>query len=112
MAERRGTINFEADGQPHSLRLGTNQMADAEDAFGQSINAIVQKLQGANVRIGDLRKFFAIAAGLPDQEAGDVIDAIGMERAGELLGQAVQAAWPEPEKGAAAGNATGRKRTR
>ncbi|MFN3315164.1 MAG: GTA-gp10 family protein [Hyphomonas sp.] len=116
MSERRGTIRFEADGTGHALRLGTNQLAEAEDAFGLPINAIIQRMQGKDVKVFDLRRFFAIAAGVPETEAGDLMDAVGIDRAGELLGEAMAAAFPAPEKdaGKAVGNVAGngRRRTR
>lgn len=117
MSERRGTIRFEAGGTTHALRLGTNQLALAEETFGLPINAIVQRMQGKDVKVTDLRRFFAIAAGASETEAGDLMDALGIDRAGELLGAAMTAAFPPPEKGAGkaagtpAGNGRSRKRT-
>lgn len=111
MSVRRGTVNFEADGKSYALRLGTNQLADAEEAFGKPIGAIIQDMQGDAVKVGDLRQFFAIAAGLTTKEAGDLMDEIGLERAGELLGEAMNAAFPAADAGAEPGNGKGRKRT-
>lgn len=109
MSVRRGTVLFEVDGKGHALRLGTNQLADAEDAFGLPINAIVRKMQGTDVSITDLRRFFSIAGQMSETEAGDVMDDIGVERAGELLGEAMAAAFPQDDK--PSGNARSRKRT-
>lgn len=109
MSVRRGTIGFEADGKSHSLRLGTNQLAALEDAFGLTINDIVQKMQGKDVQVGNLRKFFAIACDLPEEEAGDVMDDIGLDRAGQLLGEAITAAFPKGET--KPGNGRRQKRT-
>lgn len=112
MSVRRGTILFEAGDKAHALRLGTNQLAEAEDAFGKPINAIVQEMQGDNVRVSDLRRFFAIAGGMTESEAGDVMDEIGIAKAGELLGQAMTAAFPADEAAAGkSGNGASRKRT-
>lgn len=113
MSVRRGTINFEVDGEGYSLRLGTNQLAEAEEAFGLPINAIIKKMQGDDVKVFDLRRFFAIAASLPATEAGELMDAVGIDRAGELLGEAMAAAFPPPsaEEEEAPGNGRRRKRT-
>ncbi|MFN3312935.1 MAG: hypothetical protein ACK46Q_05665 [Hyphomonas sp.] len=110
MSERRGTIRFEADGKDYAIRFGTNQIVGIEEAFGKTFREVTESMQGGDIQMKDFRSFFAIAAGLPDDEAGDVIDEIGHDRVGELLGQSLQASFPAPKKGAA-GNVKRRTRT-
>lgn len=111
MSERRGTIAFEAQGKSYALRLGTAQLAEAEDHFDMGINAIVKRLE-TEQRIGDVAQMLAIGTGVSRDEACDIVDDLGTKTSGDLLGRAIRAAFGQPEPGAPAGNGKGRKRTR
>lgn len=112
MSKRRGNITFEADGKTYALRFGMNQMAEAEDLFGQPFGQIISRIQvedSAAIRFGDLRGLFAVALGVKPDVAGDLMDIIGTPRAAELLGDTIRAAFPEAEE--ATGNAKNQKAT-
>lgn len=102
MTARRGFIPFKAEGKDYALRFGANQMAAAEDALGLPFGQIIDKLNdptGKTVRFSDLRALFAVAAGVKPEEAGDLMDAVGISKASELLGDTIKAAFPDAVEG-------------
>lgn len=113
MNSRRGAVTFEADGKTYALRFGANQMAAAEDALNLPFGQIIDKLDdptGKTVRFSDLRALFAAAAGVKPEDAGDIMDAVGIGKASELLGDTIKAAFPDAVEGDA-GNGKRQKRT-
>lgn len=99
---RRG-VEFEAHGKVRLLRYGTNALCRIETATGQGITEAAKRLQG-DVSLSDLRLFWW--AGLGDvtmDQAGDLMDEVGFDRAGELIGKAFTLAFPEAQGGASDG---------
>jgi hypothetical protein len=103
--KQRGEVGFELDGVNYTLRFSTNAMCELEDATGVPVLQLANSLQDErSVSIKTLRAMFA--AGLSDtsdisiKEAGDIIDGLGIPRAGELIGQAFMAAFPEADSDA------------
>lgn len=97
-----GEVTFEAAGQTWTLRYGTNEMCQIEDHFDESIVSLANKLQDeAGVKIKTLRQLFRI--GLSQDmnigEVGKLMDQVGIAKAGELIGQAFQAAFPDASDG-------------
>lgn len=102
MANReRGEISFEADGQVWTLRVDTNAMCEIEDLTGKGV-AEISKLLGSEktATISLLRAVFCGAlrsrhADVTAKRAGELIDAIGVQSAGEMIGEAFNLAFPE-----------------
>lgn len=112
MTARRGNVSFKAGGKQYILRFGMNQMAEAEDVFGLPFGQVIERIQvedGRAIRFSDLRALFAVALGVKADVAGDLMDVIGTQRATELLGETIRAAFPEPEGDE--GNAESQKAT-
>lgn len=99
-------IEFEAMGKTRALRFTTNRIVQLEEKAGRGIGAIAGGM--GDGKIGDVRLMIACGMGVKPDDAGDIIDDIGLQRAVELLGQALQAAFPDADQsdtgnGAAAG---------
>lgn len=88
----RGRVHFMALDKERAMRFTTNRLVALEEQTGRSINEIAASMQGAP-SITDLRRLFAIGCGVSPDEAGDIIDDIGAQRAGELIGEAFTAAF-------------------
>lgn len=97
-------VTFDAAGRTHCLRYGMNALVRYQQAAGESMQAAVARLQE---RPDDpdvvvvRRMFWAGLEGVSEDEAGDIMDAVGLARASEIMGAAVAAAF------GGAGNATG-----
>lgn len=99
----RGIVNFEALGQNWTLQLNTNAMCEIEDLTGHGISKVGQIL--ANKETASIKMLRAVLCGMlkshqPDitvAKCGDLIDAIGVNELGALIGQAFAAAFPKPE---------------
>ncbi|WP_315920440.1 hypothetical protein [Mesorhizobium sp. SP-1A] len=108
MANReRGEVAFDALGQSWTLKLGTNAMCEIEDATGKTFSE-VGELMGDQKRVTIKLMRTVFWGALREQhedvtikQAGAVIDDIGMQEAGRLIGEAFQAAMPEQKEGAA-----------
>lgn len=110
MNSKRGGVTFEADGQTHTLRLTTNAMVQYEDKAGHSVITALQNMEGGEARITDIRRLFAVMLGdLSEENAGEVIDAIGLQKAAEKIGEAARLAFPQ-SSAAGNGKAPSRKR--
>lgn len=95
---------FTANGGTYTLRYGFNAICAIETELDISVAEIGQVL-GDKPRLGTLRTIFGaglIHEGKPvaDADVGGIIDAIGIERAIELQGEAFALAFPEPAKAA------------
>jgi hypothetical protein len=107
MANReRGEVAFDALGQGWTLKLGTNAMCEIEDATGKTFSEVGEIMgDPARVTIRMMRTVFwgALRDHHEDvtlKQAGTIIDAIGMQEAGRLIGEAFQAAMPDQKEGA------------
>ncbi len=101
----RGEVTFEAEGQTYRLVFSTNALAALEDRLDKSVGEIGSMFE-TGLRLGHLRAL--MWAGLSDHHdvselaAGDLIDLIGHETAGEKIGQAFVLAFPEEDASGAA----------
>lgn len=106
-----GTVNFDAGGRSHKLRLTTRAGCQLEELLGMSYAKLMQTVQdefGFRFAVAFFTAALADGKGVDRSEAVDVIDDLGLERATELIGQALGGATPEPTeapKGKPAGNA-------
>jgi hypothetical protein len=89
-------------GRKYTLRLGSNQLVEMEQAVGQKIPAIGAMMQSGNFGIADVRAMLWAAlqkhhkqecASLED--AGDIMDEAGFERTVTAVGEAFGLAFPD-----------------
>lgn len=110
MALSRGVVEFEAGGETRQLRFNMNAMVRYQEASGKTFIEAVQDLQANHMDFRTLRMLFWVGLGNGTQdEAGDMIDDIGIKVASELMGQALSAAFPGDEASDDAGNVTPKK---
>lgn len=108
MNSKQGAVSFEYEGRTCALRFTTNAMVSYQDEMDETVIEGVQGLGDGGI---DLRRMRALvwagfegAERLSLQEAGQVIDHIGLEKAGELIAKSVELAFPEASKSADVGN--------
>lgn len=103
-----GGVEFEAGGKRRVLRYSMNALVRLEEATGRSVTELGELL-GEGARMTDVRlMFWAALDGAPTlDEAGDVMDEIGLDRAGRLISEAFQAAFPAADGEQGNGAATG-----
>lgn len=105
-AQIRGGVAFTAGGQAHCLAFTINALCVLEEVTGQSIQEVGAQLQSGNVSLALLRTLFW--AGLTDEAhetgadldlfaAGEMVQELGHQQAGALIGEAMQLAFPETE---------------
>jgi len=101
-------VPFEAGGKDYKLRYTTNRLVALEAATGKDIMAWAESFapNGDKPKVPsftDMRTLFH--AGLWPQvgaeDAGDLMDAIGLEKVGTLIGEAFMAAFEISAQGAA-----------
>lgn len=101
---RRG-VSFEAEGKAYVLRFDINALCDLEARFGCTVAEIGARL-GDKPKLVDMRAAFCAGlrnSGVTDEEAGDIMSALGMAEAGRLLGEAMTLAFADPGAKAAPG---------
>lgn len=107
MANRRkGEVELEAGERIVMLRFSTNAICTLEDDLGVGINELGGQMgDPSKFKLSMLRSI--VRACMTDkvtpEEAGDIIDAAGIEATGEAIGKAFQAAFPNT-KGTSEGN--------
>lgn len=106
MANReRGDVEFQSLDQSWTLKLGVNAMCEIEDATEKSILEIGELLNNPKTVTIRLLRTVVWAAlreyhgDIDVKQAGAVIDGIGMNEAGRLIGEAFTAATPKPKGG-------------
>ena len=108
--KQNGEVSFRALSKDWVLRYGINGLCRLEDETGKSAIEVASSLNtedgegGAAIKISDIRLVFFCGlvgqhADVTLEQVGDIIDDIGIERAGPLLGEAFSAAFPDPEEG-------------
>lgn len=95
----RGRVPFTAGGKDYSLRFGFNAMARYQEQTGEKVLAALRRLETDPEDLLLLRRLFwvALEQECSETDAGDLIDEIGIQEMGELLGRAVQATFPASE---------------
>lgn len=98
MATITGEVSFEANGTRHTLRYGINELCRLEDRLSIDVAELGKKM-AAGLNMRTLRTIFAcgVSGDLADDTAGELIDEVGLQRAGELVAEAMQAAFPSAE---------------
>lgn len=103
MLRKNDGVTFEADGRAWTLRFDVNALCDLEDHTGIGVNNIGSELAAGNIKLGFVRACYwaGLRRSKPNittAEAGELIGELGIERAGELLTAAMNAAFPTPAK--------------
>ncbi len=99
--QERGEVSFEADGKTWTMKIGTGAMCEIEAETGKSISEVGQALE--NPKTASLTLMRAVFWGslqhrhdqLTIRECNELIDDVGVQRVGELIGQAFQLAFPK-----------------
>ena len=100
----RGQVGFEADGESFLLSYSVNALVTLENELGMKVAEIGATLFSDGAALGSVRTVFW--AGLLDHQpqvtetaAGLMMSALGLDKAGELVGRAFIGAFPAPEAG-------------
>lgn len=91
----RGRVTIEALGRSLDLRFTANALCRLEEKTGRGVAEIVEGM-AKSMRVSDLRvMLWAGIDGITVDQAGEIIDQIGFARAGEIIGEAFNAAFPQ-----------------
>lgn len=99
----RGEIDLKVGDRAYLLRLGANEVVEAESVLGMVVSEIFEALQKPEtVSMGIVRGllFAALHENQPDmtlRDAGDLIGEIGMSEAVSKVGDAIQAGFPRAD---------------
>lgn len=108
MANRaRGEISFRLGQDDYLVRLDINALCDVEDVTGKRISEIGRELLDPSASLLRALLWAGLRAGgheLSIGETGDLMRGLGLDRAGEVVGEAVAAAFPSADKGSRATN--------
>ena len=116
MTTSRGAVSFEADGKTYTLSYSVNALIELEEAMGMSAMQIPGLFRdGSGIQLKHIRLLFW--AGLRDHhadvtiaEAGEMMRAVGLNKAAQLIGKAFMGAFPEAEERASSPLGAGRDR--
>jgi hypothetical protein len=104
MANRRkGEVELEAGADVYTLRFSTNAICSLEDDLGMGINEIGGLLgDPANFRMSTFRTIVkaCVVGNVTHEQAGDIIDAAGLEAVGAAIGKAFETAFPDAKPSA------------
>jgi hypothetical protein len=111
---KKGAIEFSAGGETYSLAFTTNAMVRYQDDSGESLLTGLTALQSDPTDIRRVRGMMraALAGDVSHDEAGDIMDEVGLMRSITLLSDAATAAFPEADAGAEKGNGQPAKTSR
>jgi hypothetical protein len=100
MSPLNGEITFDAGGRSYRLVLGFNALCAAEVQTGKRWSDIMADAQSGSPSVIRVLFWAGLRKHHPEvtvDGAGDLIDAVGMGRAGELVATAVTSAFPPTE---------------
>jgi hypothetical protein len=109
----RGEVSFEADGKTWTMVFTTNAICELEAETGESIHAFGSKLDAPSMKMVRVMVWAALRPRHPEitiEAAGDIMDAIGVEKAGNLVSRAMSLLFteakgkPGPRKAGRAGS--------
>ena len=103
MANRaRGEVGFEVDGVAYTLVYSVNAICQMEDALSVSMAKLGADMAAGSTSAARSAFWACLLEHHPDltpQDAGRLMTVLGPAKAGDLLGQAMSAALPEPAAG-------------
>lgn len=106
----RGEVSAQIAGTEYILRIATNEWCHLEAELAKSTDEIiadfVAMLSANKLKMGLLRSLFRASLigrnpGITKDEAGELMSAIGLVEAGNLLAQVIKSSMPEEGGGAA-----------
>ena len=105
-------ILTDAQGAERALRFSINAMAEHVDRFGCGVLDDLTDTQDAGLAVRALRRLMltALCGGggkATIEDAGDLIEAVGMRAAGEAITEAITAAFPQADASGDAASAAG-----
>lgn len=97
----KGEVAFEAAGKTYTLSYSVNALCALEEAAGEGVTQIAARMgDPQGLRLAMVRSLFW--AGLRDhhpevtvEECGRLMDGVGLDKAGELVGRAFVLAFPQ-----------------
>lgn len=93
------TVEFEAGGKSYSMRMSTNAQVRYQRAAGETLLRGLQAVQDDPSDTERLRRLIwasmSHADGLTEDQAGDIMDDMGIEEAVAKLTEAVHSAYPK-----------------
>lgn len=96
----RGKVSFKAGGEEHVLHFTTNRLCELEERTGKSVMKYAAMLESpGTITLSDLRQLMEVGSGCPQERAGDLIDAIGLQKAVEIIMRALTAAFGIADEG-------------
>lgn len=108
-----GTVEFEVGGKTHTMRMSTNAQVRYQRAAGETLLAGLAEIQDDPSDTERLRRLIWASMshvdGLTEDDAGDLMDEMGIEHAIQRLTEAVTAAYPQASKTAADASGNGER---
>jgi hypothetical protein len=96
-----GEVRFDAEGASYTLVLGVAALISLEESLDKDVNEIAHEMQN-KPRLGMLRAVFL--AGLlkhhrdiTEERAGELMEAVGLHKAGVLIGKSLTAVFAGEE---------------
>lgn len=105
------SVTFEAGGREYALRMDMNALVRYQDRAGETISAAIDAIlaDGWDMLRGRRMFWAGLSPRMTEDEAGDLMTALGMGRAMELTGEALRYAIRslngQPDEEADQGNA-------
>ncbi|MCB2130809.1 MAG: hypothetical protein KDE03_17520 [Rhodobacteraceae bacterium] len=92
-------VSFEVNGREFTLAFSTNAMVAYEKSRGEGVISAFQKMEGDAPSMLLIHGLFwsALTPKMTEDEAGDLIDEIGLSRAAHLLAEAARKAFEVSE---------------
>jgi hypothetical protein len=106
----RGEVGFDALGQSYTLKFGNGAVRHIENETGMSfaqVGAVLSDPAKATMTVLTVAFHGALRRHHPDlsiDDVDDILDDLGPEKAGKLLGDAVALTYPPAPKGGAKSN--------
>lgn len=90
----RGEVRFSAGGADHVLRYTTNRICAMEAGTGRRIQDMAGAVgDDASFSVSVLRTLLAYGLDVSESVAGDLMDDLGLDLAGQLVGRALSLAF-------------------
>lgn len=93
-----GTVEFQVGGKTYSMRLSTNAQVRYQRAAGETMLAGLDEVENDPSDTERLRRLIWASMshvdGMTEEDAGDIMDEMGVQQAFQRLTEAVTAAYP------------------
>ena len=90
-------IEFEALGKRWSLRMSITAICSVEAELRMTFDQALKAVQSGSILTLRMMLSAGLGGKLPAEKVSDIIEDIGLERAGELIGEAIALAFPQPD---------------